>query len=132
MPTTTFSIHVLTESYTKALSDSGGDPSGWATPSWTLEECLQFCNTIRASFSVLSVTAPGPAILGPTEAGRKLARQINEEVQAVCATHPDRFGYFASLPDFNDAEGTIAEIENIFTSDMTANGVTVMSSYGDK
>ncbi|KAJ3574958.1 hypothetical protein NPX13_g4202 [Xylaria arbuscula] len=125
-------IHVLTPSYTKALEESGGDPSGWSTPSWTLEQCLRFCATIGASFSVLSVTAPGPAIFGPTEKGRALARTLNKEVWEVCQQRPARFGFFASLPDFNDIEGTIAEIRNIYEVDRNANGVVVMTSYGDK
>ncbi|KAJ8132186.1 hypothetical protein O1611_g1444 [Lasiodiplodia mahajangana] len=125
-------IHVLTPSYYKALDDSGGDPAGWATPSWTLEECVRFCDTIGSSFSVLSVTAPGPSILGPTESGRKLARTLNEEVWDVCQQRPGRFGFFASLPDFNDIEGTLAEIRHVFEVEKKANGVVIMSSYGDR
>ncbi|KAI1151723.1 2-amino-3-carboxymuconate-6-semialdehyde decarboxylase [Nemania diffusa] len=125
-------IHVLTPSYIKALDESGGDPAGWATPSWTLEECVRFCDTIGASFSVLSVTAPGPALFGPTESGRKLARALNDEVWDVCQQRPGRFGFFASLPDFNDIEGTLEEIRNIFGVEKRANGVVIMSSYGDK
>jgi 6-methylsalicylate decarboxylase len=126
------SIHVLTPSYLKALDESGGDPSGWATPSWTLEECVRFSDTIGASFSVLSVTAPGPAILGPTKEGRHLARALNDEVSAICEQRPGRFGFFASLPDFNDVEGTISEIKHVFEIEKKANGVVIMSSYGER
>ncbi|KAK8149630.1 hypothetical protein G3M48_006207 [Beauveria asiatica] len=126
------SIHVLPPSYLKALDENGGDPSGWKTPNWTLEECVRFSDTIGASFSVLSVTAPGPAILGPTEKGRRLARALNEEVWTVCQQRPGRFGIFASLPDFNDIEGVISEIKSIFETEKKANGVVIMTSYGDK
>ncbi|ETS73025.1 hypothetical protein PFICI_15200 [Pestalotiopsis fici W106-1] len=125
-------IHVLTPSYLKALDESGGDPSGWATPSWTLEECVRFSDTIGASFSVLSVTAPGPAILGPTKEGRHLARTLNDEVSAICEQRPGRFGFFASLPDFNDIEGALLEIKHVFETGQKANGVVIMSSYGDR
>ncbi|KAK9789636.1 putative Cytochrome P450 [Seiridium cardinale] len=125
-------IHVLTPSFVKALEDNGGDPSGWTTPSWTLEECVRFSDTIGASFSVLSVTAPGPALLGPTEEGRKLARALNEEVWDVCCQRRGRFGFFASLPDFNDVEGTLEELRHVFEVEKRANGVIVMTSYGDK
>ncbi|KAI1373977.1 2-amino-3-carboxymuconate-6-semialdehyde decarboxylase [Hypoxylon crocopeplum] len=125
-------IHVLTPSFVKALDDSGGDPSGWPTPTWSLKECISFSDTVGSSFSVLSVTAPGPALLGPTEAGRNLARKLNEEVWEVCCQRKGRFGFFASLPDFNDIEGTLEEIRCIFETEKKANGVVVMTSYGDR
>lgn len=127
-----YSIHVIPPSYLEAINANGGDPSGWPTPSWTLEECIRFSDTIRSSFSVLSITAPGPALLGPTDAGRKLAQTANKEVWDICQRRPDRFGFFASLPDFNDIEGTLAEIEDIFVHKRRANGVAVMTSYGDR
>ncbi|KAI2776694.1 2-amino-3-carboxymuconate-6-semialdehyde decarboxylase [Daldinia loculata] len=125
-------IHVTTPSYLKAISDIGGDPSGWSTPVWTLEDCVRFCDTIGESFSVLSVTTPGPAIFGPTEAGRKLTRAVNNEVWEVCSGAKGRFGFFASLPDFNDVEGTLEEIKHIFEEEKKANGVIVMTSYGER
>lgn len=123
---------MLTPSYVSALEECGGDPSGWKTPEWTLEECIRFSDTIGASFSVLSVTAPGPAIFGPTEKGRHLARTLNDEVWSICQQRPGRFGFFASLPDFNDIQGTVSEIQHIFETEKKANGVVVMSSYGDR
>ncbi|KAJ9139175.1 Amidohydrolase 2 [Pleurostoma richardsiae] len=125
-------IHVLTPSYVKALEENGGDPSGWPTPAWTLAECIRFSDTINSRFSVLSVTAPGPALLGPTEAGRTMARALNDEVWAVCGQRPGRLGFFASLPDFNDIDGVLEEIEHVFGQLKVANGVVVMTSYGDK
>ncbi|KAI2602147.1 2-amino-3-carboxymuconate-6-semialdehyde decarboxylase [Hypoxylon sp. NC1633] len=125
-------IHVLPPSYVRALDENGGDPSGWATPSWSLEECVRFSDTVGASFSVLSVTAPGPSLLGPTDAGQKLARTLNKEVWELCCQKRGRFGYFASLPDFNDIDSTINEIRHIYEKEKTANGVIVMTSYGDR
>lgn len=57
---------------------------------------------------------------------------MNDEVWEVCQLSRGRFGFFASLPDFNDIEGTMAEIDDIFMNKKTANGVVVMTSYGDK
>ncbi|KAI0853425.1 2-amino-3-carboxymuconate-6-semialdehyde decarboxylase [Daldinia vernicosa] len=125
-------IHITTPSYLKVIRDIGGDPSGWSTPVWKLEDCVRFCDTIGESFSVLSVSAPGPAILGPTEAGRKLARTLNNEVWEVCSRAKGRFGFFACLPDFNDVEGTLEEIKHIFETEKKANGVVVMTSYGER
>ncbi|KAI0449579.1 2-amino-3-carboxymuconate-6-semialdehyde decarboxylase [Xylaria acuta] len=122
-------IHALTTSYIKAPEENGGDPSGWVTPSWTFEGCERFCDSINAPFPV---TAPGPALLGPTEGGGKLAGALNKEVWDVCQQRPGRFGFFASLPYLNDTEGTVAEIRNISDAKKKANGVLVMTSYGDR
>ncbi|KAI1657689.1 2-amino-3-carboxymuconate-6-semialdehyde decarboxylase [Daldinia decipiens] len=125
-------IHVTTPSYLKAVSDTGGDPSGRSNPAWTLEDCVRFCDTIGEGFSVLSLPTPGPSILGPTEAGRKLTRTVNNEVWEVCSRAKGRFGFFASLPDFNDVEGTLKEIKHIFEAEKKANGVIVLTSYGER
>ncbi|KAK5996380.1 6-methylsalicylic acid decarboxylase [Cladobotryum mycophilum] len=124
-------IHVLTPAFIKALEENGGDPAGWVTPTWTIEECIRFCDTVGSSFAVLSVTAPGTSIVGTGEEGRRLARNLNEEVWDICRQRPGRFGYFASLPDFNDVQGAVQEIERVY-AEGNANGVVVMSSYGKK
>ncbi|KAI8961931.1 2-amino-3-carboxymuconate-6-semialdehyde decarboxylase [Daldinia sp. FL1419] len=125
-------IHVLTPSFLKAMSVLGDSPGGWPIPVWTLEDCVRFCDTIGESFSVLSVTSPGPAVLGPTEEGRKLTRTLNDEVWELCSQAKGRFGFFASLPDFNDVEGTLQEIRHIFETEKKANGVTILTSYGER
>ncbi|KAI0106730.1 2-amino-3-carboxymuconate-6-semialdehyde decarboxylase [Daldinia grandis] len=125
-------IHVTTPSYLKAISDNGEDLNSWSTPAWTLEDCVRFCDTIGESFSVLSVPTLDPTILGPTESGRKLTRTFNDEVWEVCSRAEGRFGFFASLPDFNDVEGTLEEIKHIFEAEKKANGVVVLTSYGER
>ncbi|KAK6949189.1 hypothetical protein Daesc_009263 [Daldinia eschscholtzii] len=125
-------FHITASSSAKIASDAGADPSGESPPVWSLEDCLRFCDTIGESFSVLSVTVPSPTSLGPTEAGRKLARAINSEVWEVCSQSKGRFGFFASLPDLNDVEGTLEEIKQIFETEKKANGIIVMTSYGER
>ncbi|PWN86763.1 amidohydrolase 2 [Acaromyces ingoldii] len=130
-------IHVLPPSFQKALQANGGDPTGWPVPSWTSDECKDFCDSVQTSFAVLSVTAPGASLFGPTAAGRDLARTMNEEVAEICLSSDGRFGFFASLPDWNDVEGTLIEIKRIFGSAQAqaqaqARGVIAMSSYGNK
>ncbi|KAI9004963.1 hypothetical protein DFJ74DRAFT_742231 [Hyaloraphidium curvatum] len=125
-------IHVIPPSYRAALDVAGGDPSGWPTPEWTPESCLSFMDSVGIHFAVLSVTSPGPAILGPTALGRKVARAANEEVAGyVTGPGKGRFGFFASLPDWNDVEGTLEEIEFVYTQQKVANGLVIMTSYGE-
>lgn len=61
-----------------------------------------------------------------------MARAINDEVWDLCQQRPGRFGFFACLPDFNDVEGVLAEIEDIFVQKKRANGVVILTSYGEK
>lgn len=127
------SIHVLPPCFQKALKDNGGDPTGWKVPTWTSEECKNFCDTVQTSFAVLSVTAPGASLFGPTKAGREMARKMNEEVGEICRSSNGRFGYFASLPDWNDVEGTLTEIKRIFEpAQEQVNGIIAMTSYGNR
>lgn len=114
-----------------ALERNGGDISGWPSPKWSIEGCEEFCSNVGISFAVLSITAPGPAIEGPTDTGRRLTRKLNDEVWAACQRNKQRFGFFACLPDFRDVAGVLAEIEYVCTEQRGANGFIVLSSYGD-
>lgn len=79
---------------------------------------------------ILSITSPGPSIVGLKE-GRELTRACNEETAAICKAKPDRFSFFASTPSFLDVEGVLAEIEYSLNT-LKATGVVIMTSYGDK
>ena len=80
---------------------------------------------------ILSITSPGPSIVGANEAGRKLTRGCNIEQAAIVKANPNRFAFFASTPSFVDVEGTVAEIEYSMKT-LGALGMVVMTSYDDK
>jgi predicted TIM-barrel fold metal-dependent hydrolase len=98
-------------------------------PSWDLDAAINAADTLKVRVQVVSVTAPGPAIAGPTEEGRQLARACNDEVAQLASKRPSRFAFFGSLPDWNDVEGTLAEIDYIFGT-LKAPGVIAMTTYG--
>lgn len=63
------------------------------------------------SKSILSITSPGTYLApGDTHLCRKITRETNTELSRICALHPDRFSFFASLP-LPDVEGSLAEID---------------------
>lgn len=104
---------------------------GFTTPNSTLDSTLGFMSALGTNFGVLSVSTPGPPLLGATAAGAKLARQCNTELAAMAVANPDKLGFFGVLPDWQDVSGTIAEIEFIYKTQAKANGVIVYSQYGD-
>lgn len=91
---------------------------------------------LTAETEVISITAPGVPITGVGEEGRKLARELNSYLGDL-SSHTNgpfagKFAFFGALPDFNDVEGTVAEIEHLYTKQKLASGVGIYSNYGGK
>ena len=124
-------FHFVTESFTQAIAAAGGDPTGWNLPKWSAESAIAAMVTLGTAKGILSVTTPGPAIAGHGDAGRNLAREMNKEALAVVQNNPQRFGWFASLPDWTDVQGTLDEIEWAFNV-AKADGVVIMASYNNQ
>ena len=108
-------FHIVPPSYAAALAAAGGDrnhpgptPAAWDAGGAT--QAAAFCEGAGIDFAVLSVTAPGPAVVGPG----------------------GRYGFFASLPDWNDVDGVLEELDFVFGLQKVANGVVVMASYGGR
>lgn len=70
---------------------------------------LQHMDAMGIDVQVLSYTAPGLQVLEASEAV-PLARDVNDQVAAAIAAHPDRFAGFATLPT-SDPEAAAAELE---------------------
>lgn len=58
----------------------------------------------------------------------RLAREVNEDAARLVAGHPERFGFFASLP-LPDVDGALAEIA-FAVDDLGADGVVLMTNTG--
>ncbi|KAF1353021.1 amidohydrolase family protein [Lizonia empirigonia] len=121
--------HFYPKEMREALDEAGGDPSGWYIPPWTLELDQAFCKAIDVSKTILSVTAPGPVIKKDFAAAAKLARQCNEAAAAIRNAHPDRYGFFASVPSLFDTARVFEEIRYAL-DDLRADGVTLFTRYG--
>lgn len=76
------------------------------------------------------MTAPGAPIAGSDEGARALARAANEYCAALRDKNPQRFGFFAALPNALDTAGTLAEIAYALDH-LKADGVTLFTRYGD-
>ncbi|KAJ4348480.1 uncharacterized protein N0V89_009855 [Didymosphaeria variabile] len=121
--------HFIPECYAKALAETGGDPSGWKLPAWSVAASKSLMESHGIRTSILSVTAPGCSILQGAPAAA-LARAVNEEAAAIRKADPESFGFFAALPPVeDDADAAIAEIKHALDV-LGAEGVTLYTRYG--
>jgi predicted TIM-barrel fold metal-dependent hydrolase len=78
--------------------------------------------------SIVSLGAPATSVKdGPSPAA--FCRQMNEYAADLCKRHPGRFGFFATVPSFDDTAACIAEI-GYALGELKASGVNVLTSYG--
>ncbi|GME33931.1 2-amino-3-carboxymuconate-6-semialdehyde decarboxylase [Neofusicoccum parvum] len=80
--------------------------------------------------AILSATAPGACIL-EGQASFDLARQLNDHAAALRDEHPQKFGFFASLPSLLDTEAALAEVRYALDT-LRADGVTVFTHYANR
>jgi hypothetical protein len=62
---------------------------------------------------ILSLSTPGVPITGTGEPARKLARALNEYFANATsqARYNSRLGFFGNLPDWQDVNGTLRELD---------------------
>ncbi|KAF4636552.1 hypothetical protein G7Y89_g1534 [Cudoniella acicularis] len=118
--------HFVPKCYADAFSR---DPSGWKLPSWDVESSKSLMRDLNIGTSILSLTAPGCAVLsGPAAAS--LAREVNESAAEIRNADPAHFGFFAALPPLlDDIPATLAEIAYALDV-LKADGVTLYTRTG--
>lgn len=80
------------------------------------------------------MSTPGAAIVGTGPEARKMARSFNTYLGGL-ATDPkyeNSFAFFGVIPDLQDLEGALEEIDFLFTEQKLCSGVTLFTSYGGK
>lgn len=93
-----FHSHLLPASYVAALKRHiPGDPDGWPTPVWTPELTLGFMAENGIDYSVLSLSSPH-VNFGDKNETLRLVQDVNDLGAQLHADHPDKLGFFASLP----------------------------------
>lgn len=118
--------HVIPPFWAESLDDHGGDPSGWTVPQWSPDAHLKLMDDNQIATSVLSLTAP--SVVGWKGRERcEMARRVNEYVAELAASHPGRFGNFATVP-LPDVENAIAEA-GYALDHLNADGIVVLTNY---
>jgi predicted TIM-barrel fold metal-dependent hydrolase len=96
---------------------------------WSPGRSVEEMDKNGVAVSILSFPS---AVISPdgAESARTLARKINEYGAKLVQDYPGRFGLFATVP-LPDTEGSLKEIAYALDV-LNADGVCLMSSYGDK
>lgn len=80
---------------------------GWRTPEenlpWSPEISLKAMDASGIDVAILSHPAISSGVVG--EENRRSARKNNEYAAQIRSVHPERFGFFATLPFLDDIEG---------------------------
>lgn len=124
-------IHVLPPFYVAAVTEAGGDPSGFPTPEWSLEGTLRSMESVGSKKAVLSLSSPGVPVVGTGDKGRALCRNVNDFLANITQEAGNAIEFFGALPDWRDVDGTLAEIDYIFKTQRAAAGVGIYTAYGD-
>jgi 6-methylsalicylate decarboxylase len=124
-----FHAHYVTDDYIAAAKQFGHEvPDNMpAWPTWSAAEHLRLMDDTGIGRALLSISSPG-IHFGEPDAARVLAREVNEFAARTVQAHPDRFGYFASLP-LPDVDHALTEVARVMR-DGTAAGFSLMSNSG--
>ncbi|EFY85399.1 hypothetical protein J3459_007827 [Metarhizium acridum] len=128
--------HFIPDFYAQALRDAGHipGPDGMpAIPAWDPDTHLNFMQEQNITKAYLSISSPGVYLTVPskiaTHNATRLARRVNEYASRLKAQHPNRFGFFASLP-LPDIPAALDEIQHCFHKlDPKPDGVVLLSNY---
>lgn len=105
---------------------------GWKTPEgnlpWSPEVSLSAMDSMNIDVAILSFPPISSGCVG--EENRTTTRKRNDHAAKICVKHPDRFGFFATLPFLDDVEGCLQEIKYAL-DELHAYGVSLASCYGE-
>jgi predicted TIM-barrel fold metal-dependent hydrolase len=100
-------------------------------PAWQPADSLTFMDRHGIDTAIVILGAPLTSLASSPAALATLCREMNEYCASVCAQHPGRFGFFATLPALDDTDACVAEARHAVEV-LGAEGVNVLTSYGDK
>ncbi|QZA08876.1 amidohydrolase [Mycolicibacter heraklionensis] len=119
--------HLIPPDYRKALRKAGIDEAGGrALPEWSADASLQAMAELDVGTAILSVSTPGTTFVrGPADAAA-WARDLNDYAAALAAAHPDRFGFFATIPMPHLDESVAEAIRAL--DELAADGVVLLAN----
>jgi 6-methylsalicylate decarboxylase len=126
-----FHHHIVPDFYRDAISSTGIQLGETQTPEWSPELQRHAMEVLGIEKALMSVTYPGPLTYPDNERRRQLARQINDYSKQYSDTDPDHLDFYGSLPSLLDTEGTLAEIDYVY-SVLKTNKFIIFTSYASE
>ncbi|MBS9534738.1 amidohydrolase [Mycobacterium sp. M1] len=119
--------HLIPPDYRKALRKAGIDEAGGrALPDWSPEAALQTMADLNVGTAVVSVSTPGTTFFPGRADAAALARDLNDYTAQLVSDHPDRFGFFATVP-MPHVDAAVAETVRAL-DDLKADGVVLLAN----
>ena len=125
--------HVVPSAYADWLRSKGvHEAAGRDLPAWSVDEALGLMEENEIASAILSVSTPG-VHLEPNQVvdpkARSMAREVNEFAARLALDHPDRFGFFATVP-LPDVDGALEEAGYALDT-LGADGVILLATPTD-
>lgn len=119
--------HLIPPFYRTALRSAGIEAAGGRDlPDWAPEESINVMNGLGVTTAILSVSTPGTTFLADAADAQRLAARLNDYCAELVHTHPNRFGFFATLPTPHTKEGAAEAIRAL--DDLHADGVVLLAN----
>ncbi|GAS88322.1 amidohydrolase family protein [Mycolicibacterium brisbanense] len=119
--------HMIPPEYRKLLRKAGIDESGGRTlPDWSADSALETMTELGVATAILSVSTPGTTFLPAAADAAALARDLNDFGADLAAAHPDRFGFFATVPMPHVPESVAEAVRAL--DDLHADGVVLLAN----
>jgi 6-methylsalicylate decarboxylase len=91
--------HAIPSFYRDLLREAKIDEAGGRElPEWSPEGSLRTMAELNVATAILSVSTPGTAFLPGAQDATSVARDVNDYLAELTRAHPDRFGFFATVP----------------------------------
>lgn len=119
--------HLIPPSYRDALQRAGvSEDSGRALPEWSPQATLEAMAQLDVATAILSVSTPGTTFMPRAADAAAMARDLNDYTAALVAAHPDRFGFFATVPMPHLAESVTEVVRAL--DELAADGVVLLAN----
>lgn len=118
--------HILPPDYVKWLRAADiSQAGGRDLPDWSAASAIDLMDRYGIESAILSLSTPG-VYVGDGHDAAAMARLTNESSAECVKDHPDRFGFFATVP-LPEVGASIAEITYAY-DELRADGVIVLAN----
>jgi predicted TIM-barrel fold metal-dependent hydrolase len=96
-------------------------------PDWSAEKAIAAMDELDIATGMMSLSAPATTFLSDAADAAMLARDVNDFNADVVGTHPDRFGFFATLPMPHVVESVAEAVRAL--DELKADGVVLLANH---